>query len=430
MEIDVRTNGIHSMAEALIAFKKFHEHPDDVFALKDTILRSHHALETLFKDVLYQVNPALLVTEDRKIKEIIEGYAKFVKGETATVLDEINTTNLEGAIERLRSLGFVDLEEREYKLFRDSVKELCSFRNKLQHLGISANPDIIGRIIGTVIPRGIDILDAISAHASEKPFDPIYSSARMLDHPSIIDSLTPIYQEAKSVIELLRSNYDSLIQEAIEFFSGKEFSDQCLTLRIRDHGEVGARPYFSELDSTGFSNYTYDMGKSLMWESERIGKPTPYEAKVNITQPSFKKDGAIPDYGVAKGKLELEARIFLETPNGSLVLTDAAEKIGMLRGISVTIKAALEYAAEALMNDWHYDARKVLSANGHLIVSITAVPKGYKSEEMEVIALYQEKLDHENAPFRLHCFVEPDGSLSKNRILDWDMKTKGRVKFK
>jgi hypothetical protein len=430
MEIDVRTNGIHSMAEALVAFKKFHEHPDDVFALKDTILRSHHALETLFKDVLYQVNPALLVTEDRKVKEVIEGYAKFVKGETATVLDEINTTNLEGAIERLRSLGIIDLEEREYKLFRDSIKELCSYRNRLQHLGISANPDIIGRIIGIVIPRGIDILDAISAHPSEKLFEPIYSRVRMLGRPSMIDSLTPIYQEAKSVIELLRSNYDSLVQEAIEFFSGKEFSNQCLTLRIRDHGEVGAPPYFPELDATGFFNHTYDMGRSFAWESARIGKATPYEAKVNITQPSFKQEGAIPDYGVAKGKLELEARIFLETPNGSLVLTDAAERIGMLRGISVTIKATLEYAAEALMSDWHYDARKVLSANGQLIVSITAVPKGYKSEEMEVVGMYHAKLNHENAPFRLHCFIEPGGSLSKNRILEWDIKTAESVKFK
>lgn len=52
MEIDPRKNGIHSLAEALRAFKTFHENPDDVFALKDLILRTHHALETLFKHMV------------------------------------------------------------------------------------------------------------------------------------------------------------------------------------------------------------------------------------------------------------------------------------------------------------------------------------------------------------------------------------------
>jgi hypothetical protein len=221
MEIDVRTNGIHSMAEALIAFKRFHENPDDVFALKDAILRSHHALETLFKDILYQVNPALLVAEDRKVKEIIEGYAKFMKGEAATVLDGTITTNLEDAIERLRSLGVIDLEEREYRLFQGSIKELCSYRNRLQHLGISANPDIIGRILGIVLPRGIDILDAISRQPVEKVLG--YIPSMLLGRPSLISArakLNVILESPPSI-----QNYLQRLQDVLKYPGLQEFSD-------------------------------------------------------------------------------------------------------------------------------------------------------------------------------------------------------------
>ena len=102
----------------------------------------------------------------------------------------------------------------------------------------------------------------------------------------------------------------------------------------------------------------------------------------------------------------------------------------MLRGITVTINVTLEYTAEALASNWHYDVNKVQSASGSLTLGVAAVPKGFKSKEMEVVGKYETKLDEKNAPFRLHCFVEPDGSLSKNYSLDWNINTTGTVRFK
>ena len=69
MKIDLRENGIHSLAEALRAFSTFHENPDAsnaAFALKDSVLRAHHALETLFKKALMQYNSVLLLVKKRK----------------------------------------------------------------------------------------------------------------------------------------------------------------------------------------------------------------------------------------------------------------------------------------------------------------------------------------------------------------------------
>jgi hypothetical protein len=428
IEIDVQTNGIHSLAQALAAFEKLHNEPENIFALKDSILRSHHALETLFKDVLFQINPTLLVADERKVKEVIEGYAKYVKGESATVLDGIITTGLEGAIERLRTLNAIAFDEKEFKTFQDAIKELCSYRNKLQHLGISANSDVVGRILGIALPKGIDIIDSVSTSPSKKLFGRF--SPLAFGRQPIMMALIPIYKDAPIIVELLRTNYDRLVQEAVVFFNKKEFSEQPLSLKIHDHGEVGAPPYFPEMEISGFFNYSYDFHSLMAWDLRRHGKELPYEAKIKLTKDAFEAGNTVADFGVAKGTINLEAHIVLGSSKGYFVFTDAAEKSDMLRQINVTINANLEYTAEALSNNWHYDVNKVQTAKGNLDLFMTAVPKGFKSKEMEVIGKYESKLDEKNSPFRLHCFVEPDGSLRKNYSLDWTINTVGPVRFK
>jgi hypothetical protein len=416
LDIDVRTNGTHSMAKGLEAFKAFHEDQKDIFALKDSILRSHHALETLFKNILYEINPVLLVSDDSKVKDIIKGYENFAKGNASTVLDETKTTSLEDSIDRLKRLGLIKLDEREYAAFLDAVTELCSYRNRLQHLGISADPEVVGRILGTVIPRGIEVLNSI-------PTNPYHTQ------PSLVESLTSIYPESESVIDLLRNTYDAVIRETIDFFNKKEFSNQELLLKITDHGRVGAPPYFAELNLTGFINYSYDIRQMLDWRWRRTDKGLPYQANVSISEPIFTME-IFPDMGISKGNLTLDAQIILDLPDGSLILPEAEEKTRVLRGLTIVIKAVLDYEAEAMMNNWHYDVRRLKSATGLLSVKIAAIPRGYKKDENEIIGEYQEKLDEKNAPFRMHCFVEPSGMLSKNHTLDWNIIAKGNLKFK
>lgn len=423
MEINPRQNGIHSLAEALKAFEKYHENPDDVFALKDSILRSHHALETLFKHILYLVNPTLLVDEDTKIKRFLEGYKKWSQGKIATPLDELKTVNLEGGINRLRQFGlFKDLSKKEYELFYDSVSKLSFYRNKLQHFSLSADPDVVGRILGNVLPRAVDVLH------------PFFSNPPPFFTPiNLIEECKKFFPKAQSIIELLRHDYDRLIQEAVKFFRGTAFNDQILNLKIVDHGRVGAPPYFPEITTEGFLDFKYDMRTAF--EIFRTGVTegeAPYSGKIQISQPKFTADEARPGYGVAEGSLELNARIVLERADKSLILPNAEEKIAVLRGLTITIKASLDYKADALMTEAHYDCRKIQEATGELRVRLTAIPKGYKSEEVELIGLYQSDLNKENAPFRLHSFLEPDGSLKEDapRTLEWSINTKENLSFK
>ena len=224
MKLDLRKNGMHSLVEALKKFKDFHEKPDDpnvIFTLKDTILRTHHALETLFKKALLQYNSVLLLERDYKIGDFVENYQKFLKGDLENELDEVRTINLKKTIERLKKLGLLKVDERDYALFYDSIEKLDRYRNRLQHFSLSADPDVIARMLGIVIPRAIDFLDTIPSH------HPILGDI-YIEEP-ILKILERNFPDAISTIELLRSNYDSLIDQAVVFFKKKSFLTKSLS---------------------------------------------------------------------------------------------------------------------------------------------------------------------------------------------------------
>ncbi len=425
MEIDPRKNGIHSLAEALQAFKKFHENPNDVFALKDAILRTHHALETLFKHILYQINPVLLVSEKIKVKEVIEGYNKWFRREIATPLDELWTVPLEDTIKRLQELKLLrGLDESEREIFLKAISELTQYRNSLQHLGLKTDPNRIGRILGIIIPRAIEVLEETDSYLLKIIGLPSIFAFQSI---SIMDDLCKILPEAPNIIDLLRYNYDNLIREAIQFFKTRTFNDQILKLKIIDHGKVGAPPYMPNLMVEGFLDLNFDVHDLI---GLRLEGEDSYKAEVHISRPLFKEDKRFPNHGIAEGSLEFKAYIKVSKAKGFLILPNAEEKIAVLRDLTVIIKAKLDYKAEALMTDWHYDCIRILQAKGELNVNLTLVPKGYKSKKIELIGRYQSNLTEENAPFRLHVFFEPDGSLKDGPIhLEWIMNTKGDVEF-
>lgn len=376
----------------------------------------------------------LVRDEEINVKKVKEGYNKWFKGELATPLDELWTITLKGAIKRLQDLGLLrGLEESERRDFLKAIDELTQYRNKLQHLGLKADPDRIGRILGIVIPRAIEVLEETYSYILQlriglpSKFGFLPSTTFSPKSATIMEDLCKILPEAQDIIKLLRYNYNSLIREAIQFFKGRTFNDQTLKLKIVDYGKVGAPPYMPNLMAEGFLNLDVDIHNlvGLIPEGE-----VPYKAKVRITQPSFKEDKRFPDHGIAEGSLEFEAYIKIEKAKGSLILPNAEEKIAVLRDLTVIIKAKLDYKAEALMTDWHYDCMKILQAKGELNVTLTSVPKGYTSEEIELVGQYQSTLNEENAPFRLHAFLEPDGSLKEGPLhLEWILNTKGDVKF-
>ena len=102
----------------------------------------------------------MLVGDKIEVKKVVDGYNKWFKGEIATPLDELWTVTLEGAIKRLQDLRLLKgLDKSGYDVFFKAINELTHYRRKLQHLGLKADPDRVGRILGIVIPRAIKILE-------------------------------------------------------------------------------------------------------------------------------------------------------------------------------------------------------------------------------------------------------------------------------
>jgi hypothetical protein len=423
MKIDLRENGIHSLVEALRAFRTFHENPEDphvVFALKDSILRAHHALETLFKKALLQYNSVLLLEKDDKVGNFIDSYQKFLKGDIASELEESRTINLKETISRLNNFGFLRLDSREFALFFDAIEKLERYRNRLQHLSLSADPDVIARILGIVLPRAIDLLDAIPSH------HPIFGDV-FFNEP-IRNILERDFPDAISTVNLLRTNYDCLIEQAVTFFKEKVFHDQKLELLIGDHGTGWWGP--PGLKADGFINFQAEKFGRPPISEEPESKIEEYAANTLVSEPEYSGMNTFPYEGQLKGNLDFHAEVKFRKAEGLLVLPDSEEMVPFLRDLTLTMDASLQYEARGMKGGAHFDVREIQESKGRLTIVLTAIPRGYEGEKPKIIGKYESTLDNQNAPFRVHCFLEPDGALrDQNRSLEWKINAIGDLIF-
>lgn len=428
-EIDARENGIHSLAEALKAFKEFHDDHKKIYALKDAILRSQHAIEALFKYALFRIDPILLLEADDKVKDIVEGYKTLYKSGNESILDNQDTVTitLDETIRRLHDFGVIKgvADEAEFNFYFDAVKKLSAYRNKLQHFRLKAEPELLARILGGVLPRSIIIIEATYAEIAARSQGQIL---RIFGLQPIQSELDKIYPDWKTVYGILANDYDELIQNAIKAFKKQTFKDVTISLTIDDHGNVGAPPYYPEIKSEGF--LVFEMEPHMMWTTheEQTGEGFPYSGEVKISEPQFTAGTTLHDKGIAKGTIELAATVYLDASK-MLKLPNVEKEISVLRGMKAKIQASLNYEAESLMMDWHYSADKITKANGQLNIVVEIMPMGSKSSKEELIGEFKADLTENNAPFRLHTFRNPDGSLRGNRSLDWNINTKGDLTF-
>lgn len=436
MEIDPKKNGIHSLAEGLKAFESFHEDQTNIFALKDSILRTHHGLETLFKYILYLENPVFLVPDNKKIKNVLDEYEKVYKETASTISDDnLKTITLLDAIKRLKKLNRINiLSDSEYGAYEDSIIKLNRFRNTLQHFKISANLDVVARILGIAIPRSIDIIEPLFERAA------IYRMHHYEE--SILPALNEIFHNSEKTIELLRFRYDQLIRDAVQFFKGRTFENLTLNFKIKSHGRVGPPPYMPEIGAEGFLNFTADPMEIVFkrrisrWPGERIEEkkkieiPSNYEANFQIGEPELISNPR-RDMGLYEGSFNINGHIDFERAEEVLKLSDAEDKIVVLKNISVELVITFDYNTENIINSAHYSCDKILDSNGKLNVILYMVPRGYEEKESELIGRYEVELNKENSPFNFHAFRNPDSTIKRDsgHMLEWNINTKGDLTF-
>jgi hypothetical protein len=129
---------------------------------------SHHALESLFKVILFSINPILLVSRNAKVEEVATAYEKWINGRSATVLDDLHTIDLVETLSRLEKYGLMrEFNQDDYKQFRSAVEALKVYRNRIEHYALTVDTNEVSRILGALLPRAIDIVDITLPKAAD-----------------------------------------------------------------------------------------------------------------------------------------------------------------------------------------------------------------------------------------------------------------------
>lgn len=159
MNLTPYMNGVHSLAEGLRYLNKFLENDDDPYLMKEVIIKIHHGMETLLKDILFQKNPVFLLVEKTSVSQILEYYKGFYEGKNEYLFDDAKTITPEETIKRLSDLKIISgINSKDYQQLLESFKSLNADRNKIQHFAIKASPDGIIRSLANLIPGMFNVL--------------------------------------------------------------------------------------------------------------------------------------------------------------------------------------------------------------------------------------------------------------------------------
>ena len=285
LDITPYKNGIHSLAEGLRCLQQFLETDDDPYLMKEVVLKIHHGLETLLKDLLFQRNPIFLLSEKTNISQILEYYKGFYEGKNNYLFDDAKTITPEDELNRIKDLKIVTgVSNKDFLQLSNSFKTLNAVRNQLQHFAINANPEEIIRVLGNLIPRTVALLKRCYSESGNNIYQP---RANLIPHQplpgmenlfgttyNMESDLNDIFPEAVSVINALETKYDSLLNEAIKRFKEVIIKKLKLSFKLRDHGNVGAPPYLPEITVSGWMNEKF--------ESHRNSSPDNFSTKERL----------------------------------------------------------------------------------------------------------------------------------------------------
>lgn len=433
MEITPYKNGIHSLATGLKSLKEFLESGNDPYLMKEVIIKIHHGLETLFKDLLFQKNPIFILDEKTTTKEIISYYQGFFDGKNNYLFDEAKTISPTETIQRLVSLKIIDgLGKKSLSQLISSFELLNNVRNQLQHFAIKANPDSLVRVMGNLIPRSVLVLKNCYTPANNLPHqfraniiphNPLPGMEELFGHFRNIDAdLNSIYSEACEVLSDLEHRYDVLLNEAIKKFKSSTVKQLPLTVKIRDHGHSGAPPYMPEINLQGWLNENFTPHRngrenSFLFEKEPI--LAIYEGVTKIDQPQI-LENANDSYGYTKckTKIMITAKMSVLSPVGFFDIPNYEEYVSFIKMPEVSFLLEIECESEGLFNDHHFDISRVNSLSGKLAIDMSSMTFGDTEKIPTISAAQVIQLNSGNTSLRLHSFVESNKKLRNNYYLE------------
>ncbi|MCR9103424.1 MAG: hypothetical protein NXI25_25995 [bacterium] len=220
MNISLKENGEHSLKKGIKAFKSYkNRKTDKKMLLKEALMFIHHGVELLLKEILVQKSEFLIfsdlkVATKKQLQADREGIDIFY------LSNPPHTVTYSEAIDRV--CAFVEILDTN---FRDSLKELSSFRNQIEHYQIDVTADEVSKIIEEILPPLESLIkQKLSIQLSQDMKEEIKFVHDLSNKRKQFNSLTekrfskilPLLSGRKINKELINSNRDLTIPSFIQ----------------------------------------------------------------------------------------------------------------------------------------------------------------------------------------------------------------------
>jgi hypothetical protein len=444
VDITPYKNGVHSLAEGLNCLHKYFDTPEDPYLMKEVVLKVHHGLETLLKDLLFQRNPVFLLVDKTKVSEVIEFYKGFYNGQNSYLFDEAKTITPDETINRIKDLKIISgISNKDFQQLASSFKTLNSLRNQLQHFAIKANPDAIIRVLGNLVPRTVSVLKTYYASQGRNahqplvdtiPHQPLLGMEGFFTTTHNIDAdLNAIFSESTKIINLLEVKYDSLLKEAIRKLQGSTTEKVGISFKLRDHGNVGAPPYMPEITLEGWLNEKFEPHRNSSSE-DRFHRgeelKAVYDSSLKIEQPEIVSgERGWGQNTTSKFTIRSESKVDIKSLSFFQV-DEIGDYLQFIKSPTVNIILELTCTSVGMFDSHHFDVRDVLSLEGVLKVELISSVFGDPKDSPSIFGEYQIPLNEDNTTIRFHSFVESNGKLRDHYSLELGVEDQSVLAFK
>lgn len=444
MDITPYKNGIHSLAEGLNCLQQFLERDDDPYLMKEVVLKTHHGLETLLKDLLFQRNPVFLLVDRTTVSQILDFYKGFFDGKNSYLFDEAKTITPEETINRIKDLKIISgISNKDFQQLANSFKTLNAVRNQLQHFAIKANPEEIIRVLGNLVPRTVSILKKyyesngknshqprvnVIPHQALPGMEGLFGLAHNIDN-----DLNAIFPKATFVINQLEVKYDHLLNEAVKKLQGYVANNMKISFKLRDHGNVGAPPYLPEICLEGWLNDIFEPHRNSV--STRYYKAdeeinATYDSSLTIDQPEILTTPENWSNDV-QSKLRLRCESTIDVKSNSFFnIPELNEYLPFIKTPTVTILMDINCTSTGMFNEHHYDIRTLNELTGILKIELSSSMFGDPAGKPSVFGIQTISLTPENTSIRFHAFVESNMKLRDHHSLDLSIESESAIEFK
>lgn len=442
MQITPYQNGVHSLAEGLRSFAGYFEKNNDPFLMKDAIIRLHHGLETIFKDILFQRNPIFIISDKATIGQTIGYYSDFYEGKNNYLLDDVHTINPIEALSRIEKLHFGDINKQEHAQISIAFKALNDVRNSLQHFTVTMPYDIIIKALGNLLPKSLKLIRTCYTHSNDTP---ISQKIAIIPHmhlrnmnssyfADIDEDLIRYYPEALNVIASLESKYDILLNQSIRFFKKASFPSSPISLKIKDFGHVGAPPYMPEIKFEGWINGEFPSRYGLFVPGitdENLRPPAVYKGETRIEKTRLPHD-EFDDPSAYRAEIivKINASLTEVTPEKLIAIENAEDYIPFMRSPTILVDIYIKALVIVAHDPAHFIVRSVGALSGHIKITLESELYGDPQGSPSICGVQTTAIDGNNTSLELSAFLASNDTLLENHLLRINFKQAENLVFR